>query len=304
MLEKLKKKIALLPRPLRILILVAFIVIHIAPLLFAGTFFFGEKTRPALMHFPLNPDHTFQSADTYLSVENPDEHRYTIRVDTVSQTSKKAYLRQDVTLLFQDGILIKKSYGWKENEDTLIHRVEAPARYNHLFQAISFHHAEFHDPSGVNETITSQFAMSYDYLYVAASKFGGIHQFHQPETDKQVKWKEVMDRAVQRQLQFEWDKAIEEFEIDEGNYYKIPLVQLELYGSKEELPGIPGSKQAEVIGRLWEGLYRHYVLGSDNQTETEGSSMPLILIDKQGQHLRIVYRTANGIYHQLFQEIS
>lgn len=314
------KRLHLLPRRYRLLLVTVLVIAHAVPLIYASIFLFAHDARESIKFFPLHPENVFLSADSYLSVTDPNEHRYTIRLDSVSQTNHPAYLRQDIALLFQDGVLVKQSHNWERQVDTLLQRVEHQSMYNHLFQAVTFHHAEFHDSSatgGEQEIITSQQAMSSDYLYVAASRKGGTYHFHHPETPQENKWKEMVDRAVSQQLQFEWKQAMEEFEVDANQYYMIPLTLLPLYGDKEDLPGIAGDKQAAAIGGLWEGLYRYFVLGvtgepgapgmpsgSGKRITPEGSGIPLILIDKKGAHIRTLFRAADGRYHQLYQELS
>lgn len=292
------------------------VLAHILPVLFFMLIGTGHESVPGVKYFPLHPEYIFETADSYLSIKKEKGESYVIRLDTISQTNHPAYLRQDISLLFQDGVLIAQNHDWKQQADTLIHRLEHPSRYNHLFEAVTYHHAEFHDTGGEESDITIQQAMSSDYLYVAASKFGGTHHFHHPQTERQIRWKEVMDRGTQNHLYFEWRQAMKEFGIVHDDYFMIPLTKLPEYGDKEDLPAIPGDRQAEVIGNLWEGLYREYILGqhgggypssppsSSPADAALGSSIPLILIDKKGEHVRVIFRGGDGKYHQLYQRVS
>ncbi len=286
---------------------------HVLPALYLMWIAIGNDSVPGVKYFPLHPEYIFETADSYLSIKEEKGETYVIRLDTISQTNHPAYLRQDISLLFQDGILIAQNHDWIQDADTLIHSLEHRSRYNHLFEAVTYHHAEFHDPGGEESDITIQQAMSSDYLYVASSKFGGTHHFHHPQTEKKIRWKEVIDRGINNHLLFEWRQAMKEFDIDQNEYFMIPLTRLPSYGVKEDLPAIAGEKQAEVIGNLWEGLYHEYVLGQSGDPASPpsspadaalGSGIPLILIDKKGDHIRVIYRGSDGKYHQLYQRVS
>ncbi|WP_062046376.1 hypothetical protein [Bacillus sp. JCM 19034] len=59
---------------------------------------------------------------------------------------------------------------------------------------------------------------------------------------------------------------------------------------------------------MWEGLYKHYVLGITQEDGTVvnpiGSTVPLILIPKTTDHFFILFRTPEGEPVQLIQTIK
>ena len=58
-----------------------------------------------------------------------------------------------------------------------------------------------------------------------------------------------------------------------------------------------------LIGRLWEGIYKNYVIPASESSENQLESyIPLILIDKQNTHLYVLFEL-NGGREQLIQRI-
>ena len=58
-----------------------------------------------------------------------------------------------------------------------------------------------------------------------------------------------------------------------------------------------------LIGRLWEGIYKSYVIPASESSENQLESyIPLILIDKQNTHLYVLFEL-NGGREQLIQRI-
>ena len=58
-----------------------------------------------------------------------------------------------------------------------------------------------------------------------------------------------------------------------------------------------------LIGRLWEGIYKNYVIQASESSENQLESyIPLILIDKQNTHLYVLFEL-NGGREQLIQRI-
>src|SRR5699024_11318464 len=88
------------------------------------------------------------------------------------------------------------------------------------------------------------------------------------------------------------NSILQKLQIDPSLYHTFPLIDLPLY---EHIP-FPNMNQHDtdmIIGHLWEGLYKNYIIPMTEMKNLEKSLMPLILIDKNKEHLLVVY-TLNG----------
>lgn len=293
------KRLPLLPHRWRLLVVTLLLLVHAIPLILAANLIL-PKDQGVMKDLSLDPDLYFLQADSVLSVEKVSSDTitpplYKVRVDSISQTNKPTLFRQDHILLFQDGVLVSKSIQNEDNVDTVIQKTETSAKYNHLYQVISFHFAKTHDQQ-------YQQTMSSDYLYVSATKYGGIQSFHQPETLQHRNWKEIIDRGIHHQMNYEWKEAFHDFQINPNDYYIFPLSQMPIYSKQEELPGISAEVAPVVIRNIWNALFEH--LFTESERNPLGSSMPLILISKDGTTFRVIYRSSGGLYHELNQSIS
>lgn len=251
----------------------------------------------------MDPKMTFDEAKTHLSLQTQREN-YIVRMDTYSRTSRSATVRQELSLVFCDGILIGRAYDREKEVDTLIQQWKQQNQSSHLYQVITLHHAEFHRE---NKTATGQQILTGDRLYISASRQKSARAFRTPDTPEEIKIKKILDDHLQHQLQFEWRMAMKKFEIDPKQFYLIPLTQLHEYTHDEPLPGLVSDQSYVVLGMLWEGLSRHYDANledaKEENTRTSGSSVPLLLIEKNGHSIKVLYRTREGLYHQLSQNV-
>ncbi len=291
-------RIGLIPNKWKMSVIFLLVLAHALPLLITA-YLLLPNDRNVLKSVSKDPQLSFVQANSTLFVENMENNRnlpsaFKIKLNTISQTNKSISLRQDVTLLFQDGILVAKTGHQEKNADFIVQQLAITSKYNHLYQAISFHYAQTD-----NQTYRHQ--MSYDYLYVSATKYGGIQTFHQPETLQQQNWKQIIDRRLHQQLNFEYNDAFQKFEINPNDYFLFPLSQLPIYSSQEQLPGIPAEDSSEVIRKIWNILHENIIMEHNNKVN--GSSMPLLLIAKDGTYFTILYRTADGLYHQWDQPV-
>lgn len=263
------------------------------------------SVKESIIYFPIDPTVSFKTADTKVNIlEEKDEDEYTVQWKVNSTLGKKAYLRQDISLLYEDGILNDKLSKWVENEDVLQQKKIITSEDSGHYEAISFHHAEIHYP---NDVIKSAQTMSYDQLYVIDSPLQPLESFKTPETEEDAINKKVLDHATNQQLKVIWHNLIKYFNIPVENYYMIPLTKIYDY-SVIPLPGLTKEKTDQVIGGLWEGIYKNYFLGIKNETgEIEspiGSSLPLILVSKDMTHLLFLTETKSGRNVQFIQYIN
>jgi hypothetical protein len=82
-----------------------------------------------------------------------------------------------------------------------------------------------------------------------------------------------------------------------SNYQAYPLSEFNEL-SKDSLPGFTKTESATIVGNLWEGLYKNYILGirkAEGAIENpKGSTLPLILIATDQTHLLVLTETALG----------
>ncbi|MBB5173125.1 hypothetical protein [Texcoconibacillus texcoconensis] len=276
-----------------------------------------DKTEETLMYFPEDERVSFLQAFTSLSiVDDFDEDQYTIGWNIASKVDEEVYLRQDVSLLFEDGRLIGKENEWEGDASELsVHRTidsDDSGRY----EAISFHHAEIHYPY---DEIKSKQTMSSDQLYVVDSPLRNMISFHEPTNEEEQEAKDTLDKIVNQQLEYTWKDLIHHFDISLTDYDPVAFNKI-LKFQNEPIPKLTMAQTKTIIGQLWEGLYRNYILAirDDNNQEFAdipqvnkqhdkapiGHSMPLILIHKDRTHLFVVYENADGDRYKLRQNIN
>jgi hypothetical protein len=264
-----------------------------------------QPVRESLTYFPKDLNLLFPTAETQLTLLNEkDNDEYYVDWKVSSETDSKVYLRQDISFLFIDGILISTMSKWKENESLILQEERQTGEDSSHYQSISLHHAEVHMK---DDEIKSAQTMTADELYVIDSSFSPLESFKQPSNQDQEDWKKVLDHAVNQHLYYSWNELIKYYNIDRDLLYPISLIELVKYQSTP-LPGLTEEESTKVLGQLWEGLYKNYLLGiqiSEEETVSPlGSKVPLILIGKDKSHLIILIETKNGQKVQLIQTIS
>lgn len=238
------------------------------------------KVQESITYFPIDPKVSFITAQTTLTILNKQAN--TILWKEHSILDRKAYLRQDVALLYANGRLIDELWAWKQNTAVIEQEKRITSNNSALFQAITFHHAELHEE---NDQIFSAQTMSSDQMYFIST------------TVDEENMKKQLDQQTERMLQLSWNKGVRHFSIDLKNYQAYPLSQFN-EKAKEELPGFTKSETAKLVGNLWEGLYKNYILGikkADGTIENpKGSKLPLILIATDKTNLLVLTETKSG----------
>jgi hypothetical protein len=281
-----------------------FIVIFICGVLY---FLFQQKeeVRESIIYFPIDRQVQFQQASTKLSLlDQHDEDEYAVKWNVQSKLDRTAYLRQDISLLFEDGILISTLSKWKENIQTIKMKKMMNGEDSSYYEAISFHHGELHYPDDI---IKSSQRMSFDYLYVIDSPMSPLESFKIPKTSFELEWKAILNNTRNQQLQYIWSNLIQHYNISTKNYYFIALTSVPAY-QDNTFPNLSYEQTEKAIGGLWEGLYKNYFLGIKNEdgtiTSPIGSSIPLILFSKDGSHFIILIEAKNGKKYQFIQQIT
>lgn len=276
--------------------------------LLACIFFFqktsDERTaKETITYFPLDPNVEFLDKKTVLSSPNQVNDGYELQLNSMSRLNKSAYLRHDISFLFANGKLVGKIGKWAENTDIIEDQLKMSLNHNELLRAITFHHAEIHSNS---DQITSSQTMSEDDLYVIQTNLPSLISFKSPSTEEEIGWKEVLDKKEDEAIRLAIQNAEENFGIDLDFYHIIPLTDLPNY-EKKGLPSFSKEQSKQIIGRLMEGLYKNYFLGIKTNNgkiiSPINSTIPIILLAKNREHLMIIIQTQTGETIRLIQNI-
>ncbi|WP_207634111.1 hypothetical protein [Halalkalibacter urbisdiaboli] len=265
----------------------------------------SEPLKEALTFFPLDPNASFDVAFSLIELQSmEDDDEYILRWGTESKLNQKAYLRQDVSLLFEDGNLKDTLSFWKEDTDTIKQKKLVEGEDSGHYKVVTFHHAELHYP---NDIIKSAQTLSFDELYVIDSPLSPLRAFRTPETDEDKESKRILDHILEQQQKHDWDDLFAYYNIPEDKYLRVPLTQLDRFKDKP-IPGLNQEETAKFLGGLWEGIYKNYVLSIQKKdgsiVSPIGTTTPLILIPENPDHFIIIFRTADGEPIQLLQTIS
>jgi hypothetical protein len=265
--------------------------------------FLSQPIRESLTYFPIDPTVAFLTANSSLTLlSDKEQNYYEINWEVTAETDKKVYLRQDVSILFVDGVFSDAMYEWKENKALQNQKKMIKGQDSGLFETISFHHAEIHLD---DHTIRSAQTMSEDKLYIIDSSFSPLQSFRKPANKEQEEWEKIINHVSTQHLNKSWSELIKYFQVEKSRYDSFTL--LDLVDFNTTIPGLSEEKSQEVIGQLWEGLYKNYLLGiklSESETISPvGSKLPLILLSKDRTHLLILIEGKNGEKAKLVQEI-
>lgn len=262
-----------------------------------------DHDESVIKFFPIDEKLQIIDPITNLSLlYQDDQDEYEIQWETSSKVDRPVYLRQDVSLLYVDGKLKGVLSKWKENGQNMLQKTKVHGEDSSHFQAITFHHGEIHYP---DDQIKSIQDMSTAELYVIDSPLTALESFVEPASKEQQNWKHTLDHATNQNLLYHWNELMHYYQIPKEKYVAIPLTALPQY-NKKPFPSLSQEKTQEVIGQLWEGLYKNYILGitgHQNQIQPVQSFVPLILVGKDGSHLFVLYEDASGHKQQLIQYI-
>jgi len=261
----------------------------------------NRETEEAITYFPLDYNINIEQAFTSLQATSmKDKQKILLNWDIQSKTKYPLYLRQDVSLLFANGYLLAANNTWQTDTNIIKQHKTFTLGHNKLLQSISFHHGEIHEHS----TIKSTQKMTYDQLYILCCQdHSTIMTFKYPKSPMEEKTAQLFDEQIKEKLQTNWQKLMDNYNINERDYFLIPLIELVKYND-EPLPNLSQEKTATTIGQLWEGLYKNYIIPLSKQKPLSHKNyMPLILLDRHATHLIVIYEI-NGQSEQLYQNIS
>jgi hypothetical protein len=254
-----------------------------------------SSTLPAVSYFPFDEQSQFTSAASNLEMDSAKTINWSIN----STSDKNMYLRQDVSLLFENGKLKGARSKWKQDTNQIAIKEILPVNESSLFQTISYHHGEIHFPG--DEKIKSIQQMSAAELYVADTKKKGLIAFESPATHEETEWKNLLDKTTKQQLLVHWHQLFSYFDIDKKSYLAVPVTQLYKYDN-EPLPSLSQAQTDQIVGQLWEGLYKNYIIPATNLKKSQDSNfIPIILFNKKQKYLRVLFQL-DGEKQQLIQK--
>ncbi|PKG25728.1 hypothetical protein [Niallia nealsonii] len=264
----------------------------------------NQIAKESITYFPIDPTVSFPKAETSIQLQNQKYDEYSIEWETTSNLNKRAYLRQNMSLLYANGKLVSKMGEWKQNTMELSERKTVVEKESKKFEAISFHYAEIHDK---NERIFSSQKITDDFLYVVNSKYDNqAKAFRNAKNQDETKWKKLLDSQTKEYLYYYFNQSIKKNQLSLEQYpLRLLLTDLEKF-NEEPLKGFTKQQTAKIIGQLMEGLYKNYFLGirtaDGDIIDPIGSTIPIILIAKD--HLLVEFTTKNGESIILRQQIS
>ncbi|WP_079509746.1 hypothetical protein [Mesobacillus jeotgali] len=265
-----------------------------------------NTSTETITFFPLNDAVHYKSASTALILQRDKKNnQHLVDWKVHSTLDQAAYLRQDMGLLFVNGLLKGKLAKWDQDTADLIQEEFISYGESARYDAITFHYAELH---GDGDRITSAQRMSDDMIYVVDSPFSPLQSFTIAKSNQEKEWKKVLDQSVKNKLYQSLRKAENTFRFKALNYSVIPLDTIRRY-EDQPLKGFTQKETSNILGKLWEGLYKNYYLGikkSDGTTvDPIDSTMPLILISRDKSHLLVITQTKAGesiVLKQLLQD--
>jgi hypothetical protein len=265
--------------------------------------FMKKESRESITFFPLDSSYSFEKAETSLSLLNGTPTAYDLSWTVQSESSERVYLRQDFSMVFQNGILNNKMTEWKTSAKSIEMKKQLTGETPSLWEAVTFHQGEIHIDEEKYRSIQK---MSSDFIYTVLSE-DAYSGFKQPKNATERRLKNELDEKTNQFLQKTLAESLAYFQLNRENYEVISLKTLTEYNQKP-LPGFSQEKSQEIIGKLWEGLYKNYFLNITTKTGQKispiGSSMPYILLSKDKTHLFVLFKTVSGENIQLIQYIS
>lgn len=269
--------------------------------LFGIVYFVKMNDAPAITYFPIDEETSFTYANSNLELSTPKgSDSYEIDWTSNSRSDKEMYLRQDASLLFDKGRLRGVRSKWVQDTESIYLEDSLLSEDSSYFQVISFHHGEIHYP---NDEIKSIHQMSNDHLYVIDSPATSLEAFKSPENNDQKEWKNLLDRTTKQQLLHHWHQLFTHFDISHESYLAVPLTNLYRYNN-ESLPSMTQEQTNKIIGQLWEGVYKNYIIpAASTENNKLESYVPIVLFDKENDHLLVLFEL-NGKKERLIQNYS
>ncbi|MFZ3580334.1 hypothetical protein [Virgibacillus sp. DJP39] len=241
---------------------------------------------PSISYFPLDEETGFAEADTNLKMKILNNRgKYIISWNTFSKSEKSLYLRQDISLLFKNGKLLGALSKWHENVKNINLNERVKSKGTGYFQSISYHHGEIHHSE---DSIKSIQKMTYDNLYVIEDRLSPVRSFDTLKTKKNKALEQQLNNEIKGTLLNYWDRIFDHYRIKKKNYLIVPLTELNRYNNSP-LPTLSQSKTNQIIGQLWEGVYKNYLVPITSASGQVASQIPIVLFGKDNKHLIVLF---------------
>lgn len=255
-----------------------------------------QKDLTTIQFFPIDDSLHFTEADTKIQHNTKQPANEFVYI-TYSNSSEKTYLRQDISFLYGNGLFIGMLQHWKQNTDVISLHQDFSIPMSAYLQAISFHHAEIHPKD--TEKIYSIQQMSTDSLYIIKNGVE-VSSFKEPTTATELKFSNQITPEIDQRLLDHWQKLEQFFVVNSEDYTRIPFTSIDPLLS-EGLSLKTSTIKEQIIGQLWEGIYREYGLLLSEQRQPLAHYMPLILLAKDQSHLLFLFEI-NQEKYKLLQE--
>lgn len=237
---------------------------------------------PVITYFPPNDHIYFTNTTNSLLYTNN-----TLSWNVSSSTNKKTYVRQDVSLLYKDGLFKGYMNIWKNPGKQLQIHKDFPYPQSGLYESISVHFSEFHR----DQEIFSTAEMNGVSLQLDCKK----------QSCTEIDLENFSFTNQTSPIQTHWSELMTYFNVEKEEYTSIALSALEKY-AHTPLPSFTQEETDAIILHLWEGLYANYVVGIMETSEQKRAHyMPLVLFNHD--EIKILYEI-NGKKEQLIQKIS
>lgn len=240
----------------------------------------SQQSVPAIQYFPSDTNATIIEAKTQIT-QRKHNAKNNLTWSIYSNSNQNAYIRQDVSLLYANGLFKGVLGKWKQNVSAIGSKQDVTIENNALIQAITFHYGETHNQ---DETIFSIQQMTRDQLYYIQTASPYI--FKEPQTENDAGAQQTINDTINKMQTGHWEQLITHYEIDASEYTLIPLTDMFTYQS-EPFPNQTMENTDKVIGQFWEGLYKKYVLLLNEKTHTH--HMPIILLANDQTHLILLF---------------
>lgn len=259
-----------------------------------------QPTMTTLKYFPIDEEVSFSEIATTLKLKDREaKHPYLIwQIDSSQQLSP--YLKHDVGLLYQNGQLKGVQSKWTQEQKQMTQLTEFSPDKDSLYQAISYHYLEFHQ---TDQQIKSYYQMSTAQLFTFVRPDLSYDSFDLPKSKQEEQRAHTLETKIAEQLNVAWTTLIDHFEINRKLYNEIPLIDLQHY-QNQPLPGLSMTDTRRVIAQLWEGLYKNYIIPNSQEVLMNDNVMPLILLDKNLDHLIVLFTDHKQNEQQLIQNLN
>lgn len=253
-----------------------------------------SKIIESMIYFPIHGSISFSLANTSVNLlKKENQQQYSIIWSVQSSLTEKAYLRQDVSLLFVNGRLYDLLGEWQQQVQDISLQKQLSLKDSAKLNVISFHHGEIHEK---DQPIKSAQLMSAAKMYIVDSKNKPLHSFITPVTKTDRDWQKLLDKTVANEQQNILNSAKNKYNLNLDDYDIMLLTEL-VKLNEEPLANFTTAQTQKIVGELWEGLYKNYYLNikkADGTTVSPiGSTIPLLLFSKNNEKLLILFESTN-----------